>query len=206
MFRLNCKFRFSQCAAAVATCAAMFVSCSALYPVRIQQTGAVGTPTRSADQIEVFQSDPARPYVEVARLSTESVNYDNPGHAVARLRTVAAEQGADAIILQKRGVRAATSAASIGSVDRDFGFGPPIGGPSQIAQAGYSPASFAEAIAIRWLGPDPDENFTKIHAADVSKVQFKTSRADSTDTRPANPLRPEDGPFLELKPASRSKD
>lgn len=156
------KNRFIKIAAPILIIAS--TACSSFYPVRIQKFGAAAANARPADQVEVYHSEPSRPFIQIGRLTTESVNYDNPGHAVARLRAVAGEQGADAIIIERRGVRAA-GASSVGSVDRDFGFGPPIGGPSQSVSGGYSNASYAEAIAIRWTGADPEEAFTKIHQA-----------------------------------------
>lgn len=140
---------------------------------------AVAGRSKSWDLVEVYQTEPSRPFIQIARLSTESVNYDNPGHAVARLRTVAGEHGADAIILERRGRRAAGASVSISSVDRDFGFGPPIGGPTEAVSAGSAYASFAEAVAIRWTGPDPEEAFIKIQPADTSNVKIKITNAES---------------------------
>lgn len=127
-----------------------FASCSAIYPVNIQKLGGHHEPNTS-QTVEVLYEAPERSYIEIARLSTESINYDNPGHAVARLRTVAAEYGADAVIIEKRGTRAAHSFGTVGRVDGDFGFGPPVGGPGSPAGGGYNSASFAKATAIRWL-------------------------------------------------------
>ncbi|MFN0206004.1 MAG: hypothetical protein ACKVS6_06785 [Planctomycetota bacterium] len=125
-------------------------SCSTIYPVQIQRFGSAHEPNHS-EVVEVLYETPERPFIEIARLSTESMNYDNPGHAVARLRGVAADCGADALIIEKRGTRQASSLGNVGRVDGDFGFGPPVGGPVTPASGGYNSASFAKATAIRWL-------------------------------------------------------
>jgi hypothetical protein len=129
----------------------IFGSCSALYPVQVQKIAGADGPARNTEDIELLRDPPSRAYMEIARLSTESINYDNPGHAVARLRTVAADLGADALILEKRGVRQAAGAGSAGRVDGDFGFGPPMGGPAEPPPGVYHLASYASGTAIRWL-------------------------------------------------------
>jgi hypothetical protein len=128
-------------------------ACSALYPVRIERLGALAGEPRDAAHVEVLPAVPQREFVEIARLATESANYDSPGHAVERLRTVAGELGADAIVVHDRGIRAASASIAAPVTARDFGFR-----PEPVAGGGGAPiASFAWATAIRWTGPDPGD-------------------------------------------------
>jgi hypothetical protein len=128
-------------------------ACSTLYPVQIETLGAGPASPRKPQFVEIFEGKPDRNYVEVARLTTESMNYDSPGHAVDRLRTVAAEYGADAIIVTARGTRSGTPRYPGPSTDADFGFAHAVQGNPY--ETGYSSACYARAVAIRWTEPDP---------------------------------------------------
>jgi hypothetical protein len=120
-------------------------ACSALYPVQVVRTGEPSGPPRPAQHVEVLFEAPQRKFLEIARLTTDSINYDSPGHAVARLREVAGELGADAILVEDRGTLVASAAAHSAQADeRAFGFGPP---PSP--SMGVAP--YAKAVAIRWV-------------------------------------------------------
>ena len=130
-------------------------ACSSFYPVRVTRLGDAGGPPQSVSHVEVWRDVPARPFVEIARLSTESANYDSPGHAVERLRRVAAEHGADAIIVQDRGHRSSGIAPNVLPLERDFGFSSTDAPPREPGSA-HSVAAYATAIAIRWREPAED--------------------------------------------------
>lgn len=146
---------------------AVGAACSYVYPVRIERRGATA-PARPAAHVEVLGEVPSRPFLEIARLTTESVSYDSPSHAVERLRSIAAEKGADAIIVERRGSRVAAS-GSVGLGHAiDFGYAPTSGDPV-LAGGGGTVSSFARATAIRWTTPDdadePDASAATFPAA-----------------------------------------
>ncbi|HKE00531.1 MAG TPA: hypothetical protein VKE69_05940 [Planctomycetota bacterium] len=158
-------------------------ACSVLYPVRVENTGAPPAPPRPIEHVEVLAETPSRPFVEIARLATDSVNYDDPSHAVERLRRIAAEKGADAIIVERRGSRLASVGNSAISTAIDFGTAPTSGDPSVYGASGGTVSSFARVVAIRWITPDGER-----------PLDPSVSSA---------PVRPADAPFF--TPASESR-
>ncbi|HKE02181.1 MAG TPA: hypothetical protein VKE69_14280 [Planctomycetota bacterium] len=168
---------------------AALAGCSSFYPVQVTRLGEPLGPPRGVEHVEIYSQSPPRPFVEVARLSTESANYDSPGHAVERLRKVAAEQGADAIIVEDRGARVASPGLAGSPMEQDFGY---IGGDSRLtgASSGYSVASYARATAIRWTTPDP----TDLRGSLASRAATRPAREPDEDE--GTPSRPADAPFF----------
>lgn len=129
--------------------------CSSMaYPVSTQTLSAPPSHPRDPEIVEVLTEIPDdRPFVQVARLSTESVNYDSTGHALERLRRSAAELGADAIVVEARGTSAVIPRRAFETTDADFGFGSAVQGPP--TPRDYVPSQFARVLAIRWIEETP---------------------------------------------------
>jgi hypothetical protein len=127
-----------------------------MYPVEIETLSATTAPARDPRLVDVLHSMPTRPFVEVARLATSSMNYDSPAAAVSKLRYAAAELGADALIIEAEGTRAAAPTyPGTSNTDADFGFGPAVPGAPQMLE--YNATQFARGTAIRWTGPPESE-------------------------------------------------
>jgi hypothetical protein len=74
------------------------------YPVRTDSTpySSGYTPRRSADQIQVFSTSlPSEPYIEVGLIQIEARRRNTLTEILNAIRSSAAEQGADAVILQE---------------------------------------------------------------------------------------------------------
>jgi hypothetical protein len=141
----------ARAAAAVAALSPVLTAAcsSVVYPVSTQTFSAAPSHPRDPANVEVLTDIPDKPFVQVARLSTESVNYDSPGHAVERLKRAAAEHGADAIIIEARGTNPVGPNQSFSTTSADFGFGPAVQG--QPGAYEYMPSQFARVLAIRWI-------------------------------------------------------
>lgn len=186
--QLFVRRRRAHAAAALALSA-----CSTVYPVSIERLEGGPAEPHSSDHVEVLWDSPSRPFVEVARLGTQSVNYDSPSHALSRLRSAAAELGADALLVEGIGIRPA-GVRSVGSHDPDFGFVPPVSGPP--SQLSYASEPYARGVALRWTGPDPFDAQPGVRA---------TRAASHPASRPEGsaPARPEDSPFATPELGSR---
>mgnify|MGYP003693682113 CR=1 FL=1 len=126
-------------------------ACASMYPVEIETLSATTAPARDPRLVDVLHSMPTRPFVEVARLATSSMNYDSPAAAVSKLRYAAAELGADALIIEAEGTRAAAPTyPGTSNTDADFGFGPAVPGRPNV---GIQRDPIARGTAIRWTGP-----------------------------------------------------
>ncbi len=169
---------------------AIACACSALYPVDTIRYGAPAA-AREPVRVEVLTEAPRRPFAEIARLFTESRNYDSPGHAVQRLREVAAENGADAIVIETRGVRSVPSPGAPTGSPADFGFGPVLSNPASL-DAPRAPSTFASAVAIRWLAPEDGEESTSSRLA--PRAGTVAGEGAASAPRPASAA--DDSPFF----------